>query len=140
MRRVAPVGVVAQTKGSMVAITKETILKAVEGKAAERGLQSERRGDLVVVSYDEPQTERQDDLHKQSIRSLVKRLAPDWKIHLNTVGELANARGFTVEVRLSPIADVGPVQGRSPKESSLEKAERLARELADELASLRRSG
>lgn len=119
-----------------MAITKEMILKAVEGKAAERRLASERKGDLVVISYTEAQTEREDDLHKQSIRSLVKRLAPDWKIHLNTIGELSNAEGFTVEVRPSPAIE-GPVMGRSPKgDTDLGRIKKVLRDALEELEAL----
>lgn len=121
-----------------MAITREMILKAVEGKAAERGQASERKGDLVVITYPEPQTAREDDLHKQSIRALVKRMAPDWKIHLNTIGSIEKPEGFTVEVRPAPSTDDGPVQGRSPKDTDrIDRIEQMLRQLSEELATLK---
>jgi hypothetical protein len=81
-------------------ISKELLLKAVEGKAASRLLLSERTpNDEVIIRYAEAQDERQDNLHKQSIRSEVKRLGgEDWKIHILSLGEA----GFSVEVRPAP--------------------------------------
>ena len=113
--------------------TREQILKAVEGKAAERGLESRREGDLIFITYAVPQDAREDNLHKQSIRALVKRIAPDWLIHLDSIGDLA---GFTAEVRPKP-STKDTFQGRAPQPSNMDRLERLARDLADELAKLR---
>lgn len=118
-----------------MAITKEMILKAVEGKAAERYLETERRGDLVFITYPEVQDVRQDNLHKQSIRALVRRMAPDWMVHLDSLSGLT---GFTVEVRLKPSMD-GPIHGKSPsdKRPSADELERMAKELTEMLTQLR---
>ena len=78
--------------------TKEALLTAIAGKGVERGLTPERTEDFVVLRYESETTERQDNLHKQSIRSLVQRIAPDWKIHIASMGET----GFSVEVRPAP--------------------------------------
>jgi hypothetical protein len=78
--------------------TRDGLLTAVAGKGVERGLTPEMLGDYVALHYEGPVTEREDNLHKQSIRSLVGRIAPDWKIHIASMGE----SGFTVEVRPKP--------------------------------------
>ena len=64
--------------------TMEQILLAVAGKGVERGLEPEREGEVCILRYAKPTDEREDNLHKQSIRSLVMRIAPDWKIHITS--------------------------------------------------------
>ena len=99
---------------------RDLILQAVAGKGVERGLVPELQGDgTLFLRYPEPQDERQDNLHKQSVRSLVGRIAPDWKIHIDGRGLEG---GFLVEVRPKPskepveaIASVSPgpvIEGR----------------------------
>jgi hypothetical protein len=90
-----------------VPATKELLLKAVEGKAASRLLESERTpmGE-VVVRYPMEQDDRKDNLHKQSIRSEVKRLSEvaggKWMPHIESLGE----SGFLVRIEeVQPEAD-----------------------------------
>ena len=112
-----------------MAITKDQILKAVEGKAAERGLLSERQGDLVFITYPEIQDDREDNLHKQSIRALIKRIAPDWMIHLNSTDH-----GFTVEVRPRPTTSPdGPVTDKAPSgEDRIARLEKMLEQLLEQ--------
>lgn len=74
------------------------LLLAVAGKGVERGIDPDIQEDIVILRYTEPTDERVDNLHKQAIRSLIERIAPDWKIHISSLGE----SGFAVEVRPRP--------------------------------------
>lgn len=78
--------------------TKAGLLTAIAGKGVERGLAPEQSEDFVILRYEGPTSEREDNLHKQSIRSLVQRIAPDWLVHIASMGE----SGFSVEVRPKP--------------------------------------
>jgi hypothetical protein len=101
---------------------RKALLTAVAGKGVERGLDPEWMEDgTVFLRYTTPQDERQDNLHKQSIRSLVQRIAPDWKIHIQS-GE----GGFSVEVRPAVLVD---------KEIDLDNAKQME-ELAEQLEQL----
>lgn len=74
------------------------LLWAVAGKLAERGVRPEidHERNLVTGWYDAPTDDKEDNLHKQSIRSLVKREGgDDVKVHINSMGE----SGFTTEIR-----------------------------------------
>jgi hypothetical protein len=123
---------------------RDLILQAVAGKGVERGLIPERQEDgTMLLRYPEPQSDVQDNLHKQSIRSLVKRIAPDWRIHISTNGE----DGFNVEVRPKPgsvstpppqvVEPHGPVEpgptieGKEVDLTDVQKIERLAQELVE---------
>ena len=124
--------------------TKEALLTAVAGKGVERGLTPENMGDYVVLRYPAPQDERQDNLHKQSIRSLIGRIAPDWKIHISSI---EGGQGFGVEVRpkpgLAPVptapavesfppTEPGPVvEGREIDLTDVDRLEALAREISE---------
>lgn len=110
--------------------TQEEILLAVAGKGVERRLTPERDGDMVVLRYTRPTDERTDNLHKQSIRSLVQRIAPDWKIHILSMGE----SGFSVEVRPAPKTKTEPPLTEAPM-IDLSDQEKL-KQLSDELAEL----
>lgn len=123
--------------------TREALLTAVAGKGVERGLTPENMGDYVVLRYPAPQDERQDNLHKQSIRSLIGRIAPDWKIHISSI----EGEGFSVEVRPKPglvpvppapavevheAVEPGPtVEGREIDLTNAERLEKLAKELGE---------
>lgn len=123
--------------------TKEALLTAVAGKGVERGLTPENLGDYVVLRYPGPQDERQDNLHKQSIRSLIGRIAPDWKIHISSI----EGEGFSVEVRPKPglvavpvaqpveehaAVEPGPtVEGREIDLTDVDRLEALAREISE---------
>lgn len=82
------------------------IYKKVIGQALVRGLDAEEVSGIVAIRYPTPQDPRLDNLHKQSMRSLVKKVAPDWKIHIASLGE----GGFTVEVRPAPGLELPPAQ------------------------------
>jgi hypothetical protein len=126
---------------------RDLILQAVAGKGVERGLVPEVQEDgTLLLRFPESQDERQDNLHKQSIRSLVGRIAPDWKIHIDGQGL---DTGFVVEVRPKPgkkpveyIAPVPPGPVMEEQEIDLtneEKVKELAKQLgniASELAKL----
>lgn len=110
--------------------TRAAILTAVAGKAVERGLDPSIEGDFAILRYPREMTEREDNLHKQSIRSLVKRIAPDWKIHILTMDQ----DGFSVEVRPAPKAQeavpeiheaVEPGPAVAGKEIDLNDVERM---------------
>lgn len=79
--------------------TREQLLMAVAGKAIERGLTPEQdeTGEILSLHYPEGTTDREDILHKQAVRSLIGRIAPDWKIHI-----LSIENGLSVEVRPKP--------------------------------------
>lgn len=89
--------------------TLRSLLLAIAGKGAERGMEPEIREDIntVVFRYGRPTDEREDNLHKQSIRSTVTRVGGDeWKIHITSLGET----GFSAEVRPAPGVKVGDEQ------------------------------
>jgi hypothetical protein len=109
--------------------TQEALLTAVAGKGIERGLEPTIQDGLVILNYPGPLTEREDNLHKQSIRSLIQRIAPDWKIHILSMGE----SGFSVEVRQGP--GHNPVD--QPKVVDLNDKEAIA-QLASELEEMAR--
>lgn len=115
--------------------TKQSLLLAIAGKGAERGTRpeiDEERG-LVTLWYEVPTTEREDNLHKQSVRALVQRMGgEDWKVHINSMGE----SGFTTEVRPAPGVRVAePVslditdEGVTSIEGLADELERLAKKL-----------
>ena len=120
--------------------SREAILAAVAGKGVERGLEYELTGEYCILRYTKPADEREDNLHKQSIRSLIGRIAPDWKIHIASMED-----GFSVEVREKPSAIPKPApngEGTIPRMVDLTDAEKLKKmsdqlqEIANELASL----
>lgn len=83
---------------------RQAILTAIAGKAIERGLDPSIHEDFVTLRYPDGITEREDNLHKQSIRSLVSRLSPDHQTHISSM-----EGGFSVEVRRkseSPVIDL----------------------------------
>lgn len=41
---------------------------------------------VIQIRYPEPQSEGKDSLHKQASRSVVRRIAPDWKIEVTSLG------------------------------------------------------
>ncbi len=92
----------------MKTLDRESVLKAVAGKAIERGLLVEEQGDALVVRYDDPTQQEADHLHRQALRSLVQRfrnegrINPDSKIHT-----LAVNNGFVVRVEQLGTADDG---------------------------------
>lgn len=110
--------------------TRDELLIAVAGKGVERGLTPEMMDGYVLLHYDENTTEREDNLHKQSIRSLIKRVAPDWKIHIASVDA-----GFSVEVRPKPGKSVEPNPPVEQPES-VEKIDKLTDTLEALLKSL----
>jgi len=108
---IGSVGVVAQKEA--IVPTRQGLLTAVAGKGVERGLEPEWQEDgTILLRYDQPQDERQDNLHKQSIRSLVQRIGPDWKIHI-----FSHDNGFGVEVRPKPGAQTIDMPTVAPVES-----------------------
>jgi hypothetical protein len=113
----------------------ERLLIAIAGKGVERGLDPEQDGNILILRYPDGVTEREDNLHKQSIRSLLQRMAPDWKIHINSVKEEDMLVGMSVEVRPKP----GKAEAPAPEvvtehtEDTGERLSRMAREL-EELA------
>lgn len=111
------------------------IYRMVIAQAVLRELDAEEVNGLVAIRYPSPQDERQDNLHKQSIRALVKKKAPDWKIHIASMGE----SGFTVEVRPAPGANQVPSAEPGPvtagQEIDLDDASRI-RELAQQLGGI----
>jgi hypothetical protein len=119
----------------------EKLLIAIAGKGVERGLDPEQDGNILILRYPDGVTEREDNLHKQSIRSLLQRMAPDWKIHINSVKEEDMLVGMSVEVRPKPGKAEVPVPQTPAAEYPADPAERLARmareleELAKEWAS-----
>jgi hypothetical protein len=130
---------------------RDLILQAVAGKGAERGLVPERQEDgTMLLRYPDPQDERQDNLHKQSIRALVGRMAPDWRIHITSNGE----DGFLVEVRPKPGSiqmpaapeSHGPVEpgptmtDREIDLTDLDRIERLAQEMIEAVKRVREIG
>lgn len=84
---------------------RQAILTAIAGKGIERGLDPSVHEDFVMLRYPEDGiSEREDNLHKQSIRSLVSRLSPDYMTHISSL-----EGGFSVEVRRkneSPVIDL----------------------------------
>ena len=120
-------------KEHSVADRRDLILQAVAGKGVERGIVPEFQPDgTLLLRYPEPQDERRDNLHKQSIRSLVGRIAPDWKIHIDGQGFDV---GFMVEVRPKPgfpIAQVPPGPVMEGQEIDLEDPDQL-KELVTQL-------
>lgn len=80
---------------------------ALGGKAAERGLEPQRQGDFLVIQYPEPQDDTKDNLHKQALRSLYKRMDKDgaWKYHVSSMGE----SGFSIELRPAPVKEDKPI-------------------------------
>ena len=110
--------------------TMEQILLAVAGKGVERGLEPEREGEVCILRYAKPTDEREDNLHKQSIRSLVMRIAPDWKIHIPSRED-----GFGIEVRPKPnvmpkpAAEGAGVIPRIPDTSDTEKISQIVDQL-----------
>jgi hypothetical protein len=112
----------------------EKLLIAIAGKGVERGLDPEQDGNILILRYLDGVTEREDNLHKQSIRSLLQRMAPDWKIHINSVKEEDMLVGMSVEVRPKP----GKTETPAPEvvtEHTEDTGERLAR-MAKELEEL----
>lgn len=69
-------------------ITRQKLATALLGKAIERGLLAEddTASGLLRIRYPEPQSAGADSLHKQSIRNLGKRLAPEWKVEVASLG------------------------------------------------------
>ena len=115
--------------------TREAILMAVAGKGVERGLDSLIEGEVCVLRYGKPTDEREDNLHKQSIRSLVARIAPDWRIRINSMDE-----GFSVEVTPKPsTAAKPPAEGAGPipRVEDTSDAEKI-REMSDQLQKIAR--
>ena len=110
--------------------TMEQILLAVAGKGVERGLEPEREGEVCILRYAKPTDEREDNLHKQSIRSLVGRIAPDWIIHITSRED-----GFGIEVRPKPnVMPKPPAEGagvipRIPDTTDSEKLRAFAEQL-----------
>jgi hypothetical protein len=114
----------------------EKLLIAVAGKGVERGLDPEQDGNILILRYPGGATDREDNLHKQSIRSLVQRMAPDWKIHIASVKEDEATVGMSVEVRPKP---GNRTEGPQPEKAEYpaDAGERLAR-MAEELEELAR--
>lgn len=80
---------------------KKQLLMRVAGKLMERGVRSEIDYDRSIVTawYDEPTSEKEDNLHKQSVRGVVDRYGEgSFKIHISSMGE----SGFTSEIREAP--------------------------------------
>jgi len=71
-------------------LDRERIHTVIAGKAIERGLEVEDLGESVIIHTDSPE---KDSLHRQIIRSLVKRVAPD-----ATVRTMSTDDGFMVRV------------------------------------------
>lgn len=107
--------------------TKMGLLTAVAGKGVERGLTPELGEDFVVLKYEGPTSEREDNLHKQSVRSLVQRIAPDWLVHIASMGE----SGFSVEVRPKPGSKADAIAPQETKEIDLTSLESISAELED---------
>ena len=115
----------------------ERLLIAVAGKGVERGLDPEQDGNILILRYPDGTSDREDNLHKQSIRSLVQRMAPDWKIHINSVREEDMLVGMSVEVRPKPGKTEAPAPEPTDTEHPADPRERLSR-MAKELEELAR--
>lgn len=72
----------------MAEITRQKLVTALLGKAIERGLLADEdpASGMLRVRYPESQSAGADSLHKQAVRNLGKRLAPDWKTEVASLG------------------------------------------------------
>lgn len=83
----------------MKTLDRESVLKAIAGKAIERGLSVDEQGDALVVQYDDPSQAEADHLHRQALRSLVQRFREEGRINPDSkVHTLAVNNGFMVRV------------------------------------------
>lgn len=125
-------------QGQTRLITAEELIVALKGKGIERGLPMPLHdGDMLIYPWDgdmdDPDYARRIDLHEQSFRSLVKRIAPDWRVRI-----VRSEPGWTVEVYPKP--NSAAARALKSNDDRVIDLTKQVEELAAEVARLRADG